>query len=88
MLSNFIKNPSKKKLIRNILTNKIDTKNNNNNNLNNILDITAKINQIANDTSNLKHFINRIVERKLSVAELHKKLLLLLKINIKIKKLL
>ena len=73
MLSTFIKNPSKKKLIRNILTNKIDTKNNNNNNLNNILDITAKINQIANDTSNLKHFINRIVERKLSVAELHKK---------------
>jgi hypothetical protein len=71
MLSSFIKNPSKKKLIRNILTNKIDTKNNNN--LNNILDITAKINQIANDTSNLKHFINRIVERKLSVAELHKK---------------
>jgi hypothetical protein len=72
MLSSFIKNPSKKKLIRNILTNKIDTKNNNNN-LNNILDITAKINQIANDTANLKHFINRIVERKLSVAELHKK---------------
>jgi hypothetical protein len=71
MLSTFIKNPSKKKLIRNILTNKIDTKNNNN--PNNILDITAKINQIANDTSNLKHFINRIVERKLSVAELHKK---------------
>ena len=72
ILSSFIKNPSKKKLIRNILTNKIDTKNNNNN-LNNILDITAKINQIANDTANLKHFINRIVERKLSVAELHKK---------------
>jgi hypothetical protein len=87
MLSTFIKNPSKKKLIRNILTNKIDTKNNNNN-LNNILDITAKINQIANDTSNLKHFINRIVEKNSQQQNSIKKLLLLLKINIKIKKLL